>query len=107
MTITSVGIKSTSASSINLNGTPDVPDGSSAPYTVKVWYSDGTSDGTKSATLSGSFGGTAAAPTFTPTTMPTSIGKDSVGILKLEGSNMLMYILIALALYYFLIMKKR
>lgn len=107
MTITSVGIISSTGSVLNLNGTPDVPDGSSAPYTVKVWYSDGTSANTGSATLTGSFGGTATAPTFTPVTMPSNLANKSVGLLKLESGNMLLYILIALALYYFLVMKKR
>ena len=107
MTITTVGIKSSTGTVLNLNGTIDVPDGSSAPYTVKVWYSDGSSAHTDSATLTGEFGGTAAAPTFTPKTMPSNLANASVGLLKLESGNMLLYILIALALYYFLVMKKR
>jgi hypothetical protein len=109
MTLTTVGIKSATDSALTLNGSPDVPSGSSAPYTVKVWYSDGTTAGTDSATLQGAFATSSSGViTFTPTgTMPSNLNTTVVGILKLESGNMLLYILIALALYYFLVMKKR
>jgi hypothetical protein len=110
--ITLVSVNATTGNAtFTLNGMPSISTGATSPYNIKYYVADGAN--TYSGNSRGTFSGSGATTTFTPSsgyeiTLSGVTAANAVGVLKYTGnSNILMFILIAVILYYLLAKKRR